>query len=133
MNKICITGRLTRDPELRTLQDNISTCTATVAVDRRANRNGERQADFIPCVFWRQQAEFVAKYFAKGSRIAVIGRLQLREYTDRDGNKRLAAEIVAEDVEFDGESRTAGQQDNRTTARAATPDDDIGLPFDLDP
>ena len=132
MNRSIITGRLARDPELRTLQDNVSICTVTVAVDRRPDRNGERHADFIPCVFWRQQAEFVAKYFAKGSRIGVVGRLQLREYTDRDGNKRTAAEIVADDVEFGGD-RPAGQQDNRTTTRTATPDDDIGLPFDLDP
>ena len=135
MNKIIITGRCTRDPELRTMQDNVSVCTVTVAVDRRPDRNGERHADFIPCVFWRSQAEFVARYFTKGSRIAVSGRIQVRTYEDSNGNKRTTTEIVADDVEFVDPKQTTGQQDDRMTARqsAITPDSDISLPFDLDP
>lgn len=157
MNKAIIMGRLTRDPELRTLQDNLTVCSATLAVDRRSKGpNGERQADFIPVVFWRQQAEFVARYFTKGSRIAVSGRIQVRNYEDSEGKKRTMTEIVAEDVYFaDSKQNDASGQDSqaytppaggygRTAAPAAarpsqdggfvpTPDDDISLPFDLDP
>ncbi|MBP7402026.1 MAG: single-stranded DNA-binding protein [Clostridia bacterium] len=157
MNKAIIMGRLTRDPELRTLQDNVSVCSATVAVDRRTRgQNGEKQADFIRVTFWRQQAEFVARYFSKGSRIAISGRIQVSSYEDASGQKRTSTEIVAEDVEFVDpkqsgdssgqeshpyESRNGGfSRPAATPARPAqesgfvpTPDDDISLPFDLDP
>ena len=130
MNKVIIIGRFVRDPELRTLQDNTSVCTGTVAVDKW---NRDKGADFFPVVFWKKTAEFVTRYFAKGSKIAIYGRLQTREYTDRDGNKRTITEIVGEEVEFAGEKKDSyGQQDNRTTVQAPQ-DADISLPFDLDP
>lgn len=159
MNKAIIMGRLTRDPELKTLKDNVSVCTVTVAVDRRyKSSTGERQTDFIPVVFWNQQAEFVSRYFAKGSRISLVGRIQVRNYEDAEGKKRTATEIVAEDVEFvdskqnspagqDSPSQSYtppsggfGRQSTPSTTRPSqeggfvpTPDDDISLPFDLDP
>ena len=115
LNTITIMGRLVRDPELRRTQSGTAVCSFTVAVDRdfQAKDGGERQTDFIDVVAWRQTGEFVSKYFQKGSMIAVSGRLQIRDYTDRDGNKRTAAEIVADNVYF-GESkrRDDGYQDN---------------------
>ena len=106
LNHIVIMGRLTRDPELRYTSANIPVASFSVAVDRDFGRgeNGERQTDFINCVAWRQTGEFVSKYFQKGSMIVVSGRLQIRDYTDRDGNKRSAAEVVADNVYF-GESK----------------------------
>ena len=106
LNHIVIMGRLTRDPELRYTNSNIPVASFSVAVDRDFGRgeNGERQTDFINCVAWRQTGEFVSKYFTKGSMIVVSGRLQIRDYTDRDGNRRNAAEVVADNVYF-GESR----------------------------
>ena len=106
LNHIVIMGRLTRDPELRTTTSNINVTSFSVAVDRDyGNReSGEKQTDFINCVAWRSTADFVKKYFSKGSMIVVSGRLQIRDYTDREGNKRTAAEIVADNVYF-GESK----------------------------
>lgn len=106
LNHITIMGRLTRDPELRYTQSQTPVASFTLAVDRDfANRDsGERQTDFIDCVAWRQTGEFVSKYFTKGSMAVVSGRLQIRDWTDRDGNKRRSAEVVADNVYF-GESK----------------------------
>ncbi len=106
LNHIDLMGRLTRDPELRYTAANIPVASFRIAVDRDFGRgdNGERQTDFIDVVAWRQTGEFVSRNFQKGSMIAVSGRLQIREYTDRDGNRRTAAEVVADNVYF-GESR----------------------------
>lgn len=106
LNHIVIMGRLTRDPEMRSTANGINVTSFTVAVDRDfGNReSGEKQTDFISCVAWRSTAEFVNKYFSKGSMVVVSGRLQIRDYTDRDNNKRTAAEIVADNVYF-GESK----------------------------
>lgn len=104
LNHIVLMGRLTRDPELRYTSSNIPVASFSVAVDRDFNRGDEKQTDFINCVAWRQTGEFVSKYFTKGSMIVVSGRLQIRDYTDRDGNKRTAAEVVADNVYF-GESK----------------------------
>jgi len=101
MNSVCLLGRLTADPELRTTQNGISVTNFTVAVDRSYTPKGqEKQADFIPAQAWRHTAEFLCKYFRKGQRIALTGSLQTRSYTDRDGNKRTAYEVVAEHVFF---------------------------------
>jgi len=99
-------GRLTRDPELRYTQSQTPVASFTVAVDRDFGKseNGDKQTDFIDCVAWRNTAEFVQKYFTKGTMAAVSGRLQIRDWTDRDGNKRRSAEIVADNVYF-GESK----------------------------
>ncbi|MGI6151640.1 MAG: single-stranded DNA-binding protein [Christensenellales bacterium] len=101
MNKICLVGNLTMDPELRTTGSGISVCTFNIAVNRRyANQQGEREADFIPIVTWRSLAENCARYLAKGRKVAVSGSLQTRRYEDKQGNKRTAFEVVADDVEF---------------------------------
>lgn len=108
MNSICLLGRLTADPELRTTQTGISVTNFTVAVDRSYTPKGqEKQADFIPAQAWRHTAEFLCKYFRKGQRIALTGSLQTRSYTDRDGNKRTAYEVVADNVFF-AESKNGG-------------------------
>ena len=99
-------GRLTRDPELRRTGSGIAVASFTVAVDRDfgGRDGGERETDFIDCVAWRQTGEFVSKYFTKGSMIMVSGRLQIRNWNDKDGNKRRSAEVVAENCYF-GESK----------------------------
>ncbi len=106
LNHIVIMGRLTRDPELRYTQSQTPVASFTLAVDRdySGRDGGERQTDFIDCVAWRQSAEFVSKYFHKGSMAVVSGRLQLRDWTDREGGKRRSAEVVTDNIYF-GESR----------------------------
>ena len=111
LNHITVMGRLTRDPELRYTQTQTPVTSFSVAVDRdyAPKDGGERQTDFIDCVAWRSTAEFVSKYFQKGSMAVVSGRLQMRDWTDRDGNKRRSAEIVADNVYF-GESKRAREE-----------------------
>ena len=106
LNHITIMGRLTRDPELRYTQSQTPVASFTLAVDRDfgSRDGGEKQTDFIDCVAWRQTAEFVSKYFTKGSMAGVSGRLQIRDWTDRDGGKRRSAEVVVDNMYF-GESR----------------------------
>ena len=111
LNHIVIMGRLTRDPELRYTQTQTAVASFSVAVDSDfvPKDGGERQTDFIDCVAWRSTAEFVSKYFSKGSMVAVSGRLQMRDWTDREGNKRRSAEIVADNVYF-GESKRSREE-----------------------
>ena len=106
LNHIVIMGRLTRDPELRYTQSQTPVASFTLAVDRDfgSRDGGEKQTDFIDCVAWRQTAEFVSKYFTKGSMAVVSGRLQIRDWTDREGGKRRSAEVVVDNMYF-GESR----------------------------
>ncbi len=105
LNHITVMGRLTRDPELRHTPAGVAVCSFTVACDRDFKaRNGEKETDFIDVVAWRNAGEFVSKYFAKGRMAVVSGRLQIRDWTDKDGNKRRSAEIVASDVYF-GDSK----------------------------
>ena len=106
LNHIVLMGRLTRDPELRYTQSQIPVASFTLAVDRDfgGRDGGEKQTDFIDIVAWRSTAEFVSKYFTKGSMAAVSGRLQIRDWTDREGGKRRSAEVVADNVYF-GESK----------------------------
>ena len=110
LNHIIIMGRLTRDPELRRTGSGVAVASFTVAVDRDfGNRdNGEKETDFIDCVAWRQTGEFVSKYFTKGRMAVVSGRLQIRGWTDKDGNKRRTAEVVADNVYF-GDSKRDGE------------------------
>ena len=116
LNRIDIMGRLTRDPELRHTQSQTPVASFTLAVDRDfgSRDGGERQTDFIDCVAWRQTAEFVSKYFQKGSMAVVSGRLQIRDWTDRDGGKRRSAEVVVDNIYF-GESRRS-RDDSGSTA-----------------
>ena len=109
LNHITIMGRLTRDPELRRTGSGIAVASFTLAVDRdfSPRDGGERETDFIDCVAWRQTGEFVSKYFSKGRMAVVSGRLQIRSWTDKDGNKRRSAEVVADNVYF-GDSKRDG-------------------------
>ena len=113
LNHIVIMGRLTRDPELRRTGSGIAVTSFTVAVDRDfgKNENGEKETDFIDCVAWRQTGEFVSKYFTKGRMAVVSGRLQMRNWTDKEGNKRTTAEVVADNVYFGDSKRDGAAQD----------------------
>ena len=113
LNHITIMGRLTRDPELRRTGTGIAVASFTVAVDRdfSGRDGGEKETDFIDCVAWRQTGEFVSKYFTKGRMAVVSGRLQVRGWTDKDGNKRRTAEIVADNVYF-GDSKRENEGGN---------------------
>lgn len=120
MNKQIIIGRLTADPELRTTQNGVATATISVAVDRRFAKQGEeRKADFFSVVFWRQQAEFVAKYFRKGSSIAVEGEMQCRNY-EKDGHKYYVWELIADRAEFVGNKNTNTATGSVAKSEAAT-------------
>ena len=102
-NKAILIGRLTADPELKQTPNGVSVCSFSIACDRAfSGRNGERQTDFINIVTWRQQAEFVSKYFSKGRLIGIDGSIQTRNYEDKNGNKRTATEIVTDNVFFTG-------------------------------
>lgn len=143
MNKAILMGRLTRDPEMRTTSSNISVCTFTLAIDRKfKNAAGEKQADFIQIVAWRQLAEFCSKYFHKGSRMLVTGTIQSRSWDDTEGKRHSVTEVVADDIEFVDTKKSEGSYESaapsQTTAPAAAsdgffpgPDDDTALPFDI--
>lgn len=133
LNHITIMGRLTKDPELRRTGSGVAVASFTVAVDRDFGSNGEKETDFIDCVAWRQTGEFVSKYFSKGSMIVVSGRLQIRGWTDKDGNKRRTAEVVADNCYF-GDSNKKETTNSYHEAAPAAPafallDDDAQLPF----
>ena len=126
LNHITIMGRLTRDPELRRTGSGVAVASFTVAVDRDfgGRDGGERETDFNDCVAWRQTGEFVSKYFTKGRMIVVSGRLQIRSWTDKDGNKRRTAEVVADNCYFgdskrDGDSGSAFGGNSFSNAYAA--------------
>jgi len=107
LNRIILMGRLVRDPELRHTQSGTAVASFTLAVDRDfKDRNGEKETDFVDIVAWRHTGEFVSKYFSKGRMAVVEGRLQMRDWTDKEGNKRRAYEVIAESVYF-GDSRRA--------------------------
>lgn len=109
LNRIILMGRLTRDPELRQTQSGASVANFSLAVDRdfKDKQTGEKTTDFIDIVAWRSSAEFVSRFFTKGRMAVVEGRLQLRDWTDRDGNKRRTAEVLAEHVYFGDSKRDA--------------------------
>lgn len=118
LNKIIIMGRMTRDPELRKTQSGLSVASFTIAVDRDFSAGGEKQTDFINVQAWRNTADFVCKYFTKGSMAVVSGRLEIENYTDKNGEKRSAARVLAESVYF-GESK--GNSDAQPATAAAQP------------
>lgn len=127
LNCAVIMGRLTADPELRTTNNGISVCTISVAVDRNYQREGqERQTDFLTVVAWRQTAEFIAKHFRKGKMIAVQGSIQTRKYEDRNGNKRTAVEIVADNVSFCGSK----EQGETPKTSYSAPQTNLGVQYD---
>ena len=114
MNKVILVGRLTADPELRQTQSGISSCRFTIAVDRgfADKSTGERKADFITCIAWRQTAELCSRYLTKGRKCAVVGSLQTRSYDAQDGTKRYVTEVVADEVEFVGGQQGGQNQYN---------------------
>ena len=119
INTVALMGRLTYDPELKSTPSGVSVIRFQVACDRNYQKSGEdRQADFIDCVAWRQTAEFVSRYFRKGSMIAVEGSIQTSNYTDKDGNKRKQVEVVANNVSFCGSKAESGS-DRGEYAQAA--------------
>lgn len=108
MNKIVITGRITKDPELRTTNSGTDVCNFTVAVDRRFRKDAEKVADFIDCVAWGNTGSFVNKYFKKGDGINVEGRLESRKWQDKDGNNRTSWEVICDNVEFPRGKKSGG-------------------------
>lgn len=111
LNHIDLMGRLTRDPELRRTGSGVAVASFTIAVDRDFSK-GEKETDFIDVVCWKNTAEFVSKYFSKGRMIVVSGRLQIRSWTDKDGNKRRNAEVVADNVYFGDSKKEETSGDN---------------------
>lgn len=117
LNKIILMGRLTRDPELRKTQSGTSVASFSLAVDRDfKGQNGEKETDFIDIVAWRHTADFVSKYFTKGRMAVVEGRLQIRDWEDRDGNKRRSAEVIAENVYFGDSKKDDGHGGGQNSA-----------------
>lgn len=144
LNHITIMGRMVRDPELRRTGSGIAVASFTLAVDRdfSGKESGEKETDFIDCVAWRGTGEFVAKHFTKGRMAVASGRLQIRSWTDKDGNKRRTAEVVADNVYFGDSKRDSDGNSNggNTYGGYAAPsapasnfamldDDDAHLPF----
>ena len=136
LNKVVLCGRLTADVELKQTQSGVSVCSFTLAVNRKYQAEGQKQTDFINCVAWRQTAEFISRYFQKGSSLCIVGSIQVREWTDNNNQKRYATEVVADEALFvDSKSDSQATPQLNTTPQFAntTPnfenvaDDD--LPF----
>ena len=128
MNKAILMGRVVRDPELRTTNSQVPMATFTIAIDRKfKSASGEREADFILCVAWRSQAEFVSKFFQKGNKILVVGSIQSRNWEDKDENKRTTTEVIVDEIYF---VESKGQRSDHHEA-VNTADSDESLPFDL--
>lgn len=124
LNKAILIGRLTRDPELKYLQNGTAVASFTLAVDRTfKNKDGEKEADFIPIVAWRKTAELCGKYLTKGSQAAICGRIQTRSYDANDGTKRYVTEIVADEVHFIGSK-------GETSRNAFADNDNFGVPME---
>ena len=143
MNTFVGMGRLVRDPEIKQTPSNVMVCNFTIAINRRfKNSNGEYEADFLPCIAWRQTGEFISKYFRKGNMIGVVGTVQTRNWEDNDGKKHYATEIIVEQSHFcgaksdsgGGSSGQANQADNNGGFFPGPPDqndESMKLPFDL--
>jgi single-strand DNA-binding protein len=125
MNIVVLQGRLTKDPEKRFTQNNVETASFTLAVDRQFKVNGEKVTDFVNCVAWKQTADFIAKYFSKGERMTVCGKLQSHTYTDKNGNNRTAWEVVVDTAELCEKKST---KDTNKAEFEPIPDD-AELPF----
>ena len=132
-NKVILGGRLTADPELKQTQSGIAVVSFSIAVNRRYSKSATQQSetDFFNVTAWRQTAEFVTRYFSKGSMIAIQGHIQTRMYEDKNGNKRTSAEIVAQDVYFADSKKSEEKAEENPFAGnfAALDDEDMGLPF----
>ena len=138
MNKVILVGNLTRDPEYQTTPNGVALARFSIAVQRKfVNADGNREADFINCIAWRGQADFVNKYFKKGSRIGLSGSIQTRNYEANDGSRRTATEVVVDDVEFVGPKQDDGSKEYEPNEPAVQneekpdlqPVEDDDLPF----
>lgn len=129
LNSITIMGRLTANPELRRTSSGVAVTSFTIACDRDfKGQNGEKETDFIDCVAWKNTAEFVNNYFEKGRTVVVEGRLQMRKWTDKEGNGRRSAEVVVDRVYF-GDSKACGHTGAQTNEYEEIEGDDDDLPF----
>lgn len=129
MNKVVLIGRLTKDPDVKYFQGNTAVANFTLAVDRTyKNKDGEKEADFIPIVVWRKQAELCEKYLSKGSMVAIVGRIQTRSYDANDGSRRYVTEVVADEIQFLN-SFSSNRQDTPYKS-ASQPDEQFGIPMD---
>ena len=133
MNKVILMGRLTRDPEVRYTQGDNAMAIArySLAVDRRFKRDGEPDADFINCVAFGKSGEFAEKYLKKGTKVAVVGRIQTGSYTNKDGQKVYTTDVVVEEQEF-AESKNSGSSDNNQSAPANKNTDFMDIPDGID-
>lgn len=130
LNKCFLLGRLTKDPEIRRTNGGTAVTSFTLAVDRDFKSNGEKETDFIDVVAWRNTAEFVSKYFSKGRMAIVEGRLQIRDWTDKNGNKRRTAEVVADNVYFgDSKKENKEEPEYKQADFAEISEEDGELPF----
>jgi single-strand DNA-binding protein len=136
MNKVELVGRLTKEPEVKLTQNQTPFCNFTVAVDRRfKDQSGNRQADFINCVAWKQTAQFIQKYFHKGNRIGICGSIQTRSY-EKDGQKVFITEVLAEEAEFvEANNRSEAPEEHQETPAAVAPMESEAqkqdLPFEI--
>jgi single-strand DNA-binding protein len=121
-------GRLTKDPEQRVTASGTPVTSFTLAVNRKFSKDSDRQADFFNIVAWQKSAEFAYKYFKKGQQIAVVGRLENRSWEDKEGNKRISTEIIAEDFDFADSKKDTEEVQERTTEHINLDDSDV-LPF----
>ena len=124
MNFVILLGRLTADAELKYTTNNTPVTTFNLAVERRYQKDGQRQADFINCVAWRNTAEFISKYFKKGDPITIQGEIQTRKYTDKDGNNRVAVEVIVNDARF-VPAKSNNTNDNTPPAFSNSNNDDF--------
>lgn len=130
MNIVCLTGRLTADPELKKTQSGKSVVSFTLAVDREfKSADGERQADFINCVAWSQTAEFITKFFIKGKMIAIVGELRNRQYETKEGTKRTVTEVIISKAEFCGDYVSGNKASPNASAEDFAPAEGDDLPF----
>lgn len=130
LNKVILMGRLTADPEYKTIQNGVACATFRLAVERNYAAQGQqRQADFISCVAWRQTADFVAKYFLKGQMLALEGSLQSRQYEDKQGQKRTAYEVIVSQVYFVAENKPQPQKRSEETPLSAAPSHPANDPY----
>lgn len=141
MNKVMLIGRLVRDPDIKTSQSGVAVARYTIAVDRRFKKDGEQSADFIGCIAFGKTAEFAEKYFTKGIKIAVVGRIQTGSYKNKDGQMVYTTDVVVEENEFTESKRAVGENATRsggTSAAAIAPADATGpdgfmnIPDDID-
>jgi len=129
MNKIEIIGRLVKDPELRTTASGTPVTSFTLAVNRKFSKDGDKQADFFNIVAWQKSAEFAYKYFKKGQQIAVVGRLENRSWEDKEGQKRISTEIIAEDFDFADSKKEADNTSEQVGQNQVDLTDNDVLPF----